>query len=41
MKFRLKISDSKGKELDIENKVIGDLLFESQEAVYHPIFSTK
>jgi hypothetical protein len=33
MKFRVKIFDHKGKELEIENKVIGDIKFESERAI--------
>jgi hypothetical protein len=32
MKFRVIIFDAEGKELEIENKIIGDILFESEEA---------
>lgn len=32
MKFRVIIIDAEGKELEIENKIIGDILFESEEA---------
>jgi hypothetical protein len=33
MKFKLKIYDKEGKELEIENQVIGDILFESEQAI--------
>lgn len=33
MKFRVKIFDYKGKELEIENKVIGDIKFESESSI--------
>lgn len=32
MKFRVTILDAEGNELEIENKVIGDILFESEQA---------
>ncbi|MGG1678533.1 hypothetical protein ACIFOT_22785 [Neobacillus sp. NRS-1170] len=33
MIFRVKIFDQKGKELEIENKIISGILFESEEAI--------
>ncbi|MBV7505283.1 hypothetical protein KW850_08455 [Bacillus sp. sid0103] len=33
MIFRVRIFDQKGQELEIENKVIGGILFESEEAI--------
>ena len=33
MKFKLKILDFEGYELEIENKVIGNIIFESEEAI--------
>jgi methyl coenzyme M reductase beta subunit len=33
MKFKVKIYDKEGKELEIENKVIGHIVFESEEAI--------
>lgn len=32
MKFKVKLFDAEGKELEIENKIIGDLVFESKQA---------
>ena len=33
MKFRMKLFDHNGKELEIENIVIGDIKFESERAI--------
>ncbi|MBP2079953.1 hypothetical protein J2Z64_004262 [Oceanobacillus polygoni] len=32
MMFKVKLFDAKGKELEIENKIIGELVFESKQA---------
>jgi hypothetical protein len=32
MKFKVKLFDAKGQELEIENNVIGDILFECEQA---------
>lgn len=33
MRFKIKLFDIEGKELELENKTIGDILFESEESV--------
>ncbi|MBS4221793.1 hypothetical protein [Lederbergia citrea] len=33
MKFRIKIYSAEGNELEIENKIIGDILFVSEQAI--------
>lgn len=33
MRLKIKVFDTEGKELEIENQIIGDILFESEEAI--------
>lgn len=35
MMFKVKLFDAKGRELEIENKIIGELVFESKQAFDH------